>query len=49
MGRDHDYEYIKKLEAERNKRLPPGSRWHVYWCAIFDGSKRSFGTLTTTA
>jgi hypothetical protein len=28
---------IDRLEAERNKTLPPGSRHHVYWCAIFNG------------
>ena len=32
-----DYVHIKRIEAERNKTLPPGSRWHRYWCAIFRG------------
>ena len=27
------------LEAQRNKTLPPGSRWHQYWCAIFQGRR----------
>jgi hypothetical protein len=31
-----NYEYIKWIESERNKTLPPGSRWHQYWCAIFE-------------
>jgi hypothetical protein len=32
-----DEEYRRRLEVERNKRLPPGSPWHSYWCAIFQG------------
>jgi hypothetical protein len=37
MRGDSDYEQIKRVEAELNSRLPPGSRWHQYWCAIFHG------------
>jgi hypothetical protein len=25
-----------ELEAWLNKKLPPGSRHHQYWCGIFD-------------
>jgi len=28
-----------ELEVLRNKRLPPGSRHHQYWCAIFWGKR----------
>jgi hypothetical protein len=24
---------------KRNKRLPPGSKWHQYWCGIFAGKR----------
>ena len=30
-------DHINRLEQQRNKTLPPGSRWHQYWCAIFQG------------
>jgi hypothetical protein len=39
MRRFHDDDYTVRLERERNKRLPPGSRWHQYWCAIFNGKR----------
>ena len=32
---NQDQDYFRRLEAQRNKTLPPGSRWHQYWCAIF--------------
>jgi hypothetical protein len=32
MKRD---KHLDELEARRNKTLPPGSRHHQYWCAIF--------------
>ena len=32
-----DDDDIRRIEAERNKTLPRGSRWHQYWCAIFRG------------
>jgi hypothetical protein len=37
--RRHSDAHIDRLEAERNKTLPPGSAWHQYWCAIFKGKK----------
>jgi hypothetical protein len=39
MRRPLDDDYYMRLERERNKRLPPGSRWHQCWCAIFKGKK----------
>ena len=36
MKRD---KHLDELEARRNKTLPPGSRWHQYWCAIFKGGR----------
>jgi hypothetical protein len=32
-------ERINRLEAALNKKLPPGSRWHQYFCAIFRGQR----------
>jgi hypothetical protein len=29
----------QRLEAKLNKQLPPGSRHHQYWCAIFRGER----------
>jgi hypothetical protein len=37
MRRYFDEDYYMRLEAARNKTLPPGSPWHQYWCAIFKG------------
>ena len=36
MKRD---KHLDELEARRNKTLPPGSRHHQYWCAIFKGGR----------
>ena len=30
---------LRRHEAELNRRLPPGSRWHQYWCGIFRGKR----------
>lgn len=30
---------LYELEQRRNKTLPPGSRWHQWWCAIFQGCR----------
>ena len=41
MKRD---KHLDELEARRNKTLPPGSRHHQYWCAIF----KAVGVTATT-
>lgn len=34
-----EQQQIIRHETELNRRLPPGSRHHQYWCAIFRGKR----------
>jgi len=39
---------LYELERQRNGTLPPGSRWHQWWCAFSRGAA-AIATTTSRA